>query len=97
MGRLGEGHRPGTPRRHWSGRLPAALSAQQDFNRKLQLLRRGLARQGLAEPSIEVAVGSPDESVVLVEKRSQPGMIVFAKKVRDDHTAGDATVEQMIG
>jgi hypothetical protein len=42
-------------------------------------------------------LGLPDKSLVFVEQRPEPGMIVLAEEVRDDHTARDATVDQMIG
>jgi hypothetical protein len=41
-------------------------------------------------------MGPPDKSIMLLEERPQPGMVVLAEEVGDDLTARDATVDRMI-
>jgi hypothetical protein len=73
------------------------VSACENFSREFQVLRRAFARQWLAQPSVEIALGPPDKSLVFVEKGSQPRVIVLSQEVRDDNAVRGATVDQMIG
>jgi hypothetical protein len=72
------------------------VRAHQGFDREFQLLGRGFARQRLAKSSREVSIRTPDESIVFLEERSHPGMVVLAEEVGDDLTARDSTVDRMI-
>jgi hypothetical protein len=62
-----------------------------------ELLRRTLARQWLAQPRIQIALGSSDEPLMLLEERSQPGMVVLREEVRDHQGPCHAIADQTIG
>jgi hypothetical protein len=75
----------------------ATLSTDQDFDREFQLLRRTLARQGLTQAGVEIALGLADESLILFDEASQPRVIALVEEVRDDRTRRDVRAGRPIG
>ena len=74
-----------------------ALKPHEDLDGEPELLRRTLGAQRLAQPRFELTVGPTDEPRVLLEERSQPGMIVLSQEVGHDVRSRGATVERTIG
>ncbi len=75
----------------------AALEPCEDFDGQFELAWRALARQRLAQPGIQIALGPSDEPLMLLEEGSQPGMVVLPEEVRDHEGPGDAIADQTIG
>jgi hypothetical protein len=44
----------------------AALNPHQGFDGEFELLGRTLSRPWLAQPGVEIALGSPDEPLILL-------------------------------
>jgi hypothetical protein len=70
---------------------------REHFDGQLQLARRTVAGQGVAQPSIQLTLGPPDEPLVLLEEAPQPGMVVLPEEVRDHDGPCDAIADQMRG
>ena len=75
----------------------AAPEPREDLDGQFQLARGTLARQWLAQAGIELALGLPDEPLILLEKEPQPGVVVLAEEVGHERAPGDAIVEQRLG
>jgi hypothetical protein len=69
----------------------------QDLDGQSELLGGTLARQRLAEPSLQLALGPSDEPLMLLEERPQPRVVVFPEEVRHHKGPGHATAEQIVG
>lgn len=75
----------------------AALEPHEDVDGESKLLGRTFAWERLAQPGIQIPLGPPDEPLVLLEKGSQPWMIVLPEEVRDHQGPCRAITDQMIG
>jgi len=69
----------------------------EDLDGQPELLGGTLARQRLAQPSLELALRLSDEPFMLLEEHPQPRVVVFSEEVRHHKGPGHATAEQIVG
>jgi hypothetical protein len=82
----------------WHRRLPVAgTESSENLNGQTELSRGALARKWLAQPHLQLALGSSDEAFMLLKEDSEPRVVVLPEVVRDHDRPGHAIAEQIGG
>ncbi len=72
------------------------LEPREDLDGQSQLHRWGLTRKGLAQSRVQLSLRPSDKALVLLDERSQPGMVLRAQELRDHEGPSDAIAEETV-